>query len=46
MSGERILRSKGSASQPSKIVTLGVVVDRRDFDDVLGKSIDEVTARR
>ena len=43
MSGERILRSKGSASQPKRIVTTCVVVHRRDLDDVLGKSVDKVS---
>lgn len=38
MSGERILRSKGAASQPNKVVTTGAIVKRCDFDEVLGKS--------
>ena len=38
MSGEQFLRSKGTASQPNKVVTSGAIVKRCDFDEILGKS--------
>lgn len=37
MSAERVVRSKGSASQPNKIVIIGVTIKTCDFNDIFGK---------
>ena len=46
MSAERIVRSKGSASQPNKVVINGVSLRRCDFKDVFGKSDNHITLYR
>ena len=41
---ERVLRSKGAAMEPTKMVITGATVMRRNFENEIGKNIEVDTA--